>query len=714
MRSLVKAEFKKIWANPFVLVIIAGLLFFQGCMVFYTLNKKGEDNYSEADLASLYEEIRGLAAEEQIRELENLSSSIKAELFQDFDETDYMEQFGRFMAVQYIIEHIQNCRAYPDFLEEVTQEAERMQGSSLLAQRESFSVRNMEAISEIYQRLPAAELFPDSSAGISQLTENKMLDFILLLIFSMLAYLLTVSEKKEGYYPLLCTMPKGRKKLYLGKMIALCTLVIGTMALFFATVVLIVQKSIGFCSMDIPVQSLDIYYQCPYEMSVGEYLFCFFVFKSFLYLTVSFLLLAIGTAASTYVSACCIEGGILLGSLFIQKAVMPYSAMGIFSEMSLTALLDTEHYFITAKNLNFFGYPVSSMSIGIVSVALYFVACFFFSFLKWGNASENRIPEGLTFRIKRKKVSFNRKNKLLYFECKKLFLTEHAWIFCVIFIAALAVLHRPVKFVGLEDYYYDHYSQQLTGKLSFEKKEYLVKEKERIETAEERINAYYEKFDKGEISQRELEYYLQKEEITTEQSYAFSKVEEQYEILEKIEEQGTDAVFLNQQGWEKVFGEEGRKEQLRDFLILNAFLIFCLHNFFSMEKISGVRKIAGCSPYGRRTGYYKIISAGILSGTAAVFLYLLQLVSIHASWELCGWNSLEIGIECITVNESGIRNIPILAFLIVQGGIRIIQAAVSSGIILLFSWIFEKPLMTIIFSYALLILPGIFRLIGIL
>ena len=65
MRSLVKAEFKKIWANPFVLVIIAGLLFFQGCMVFYTLNKKGEDNYSEADLASLYEEIRGLAAEEQ-------------------------------------------------------------------------------------------------------------------------------------------------------------------------------------------------------------------------------------------------------------------------------------------------------------------------------------------------------------------------------------------------------------------------------------------------------------------------------------------------------------------------------------------------------------------------------------------------------------------------------------------------------------------------
>ena len=140
MRSLVKAEFKKIWANPFVLVIIAGLLFFQGCMVFYTLNKKGEDNYSEADLASLYEEIRGLAAEEQIRELENLSSSIKAELFQDFDETDYMEQFGRFMAVQYIIEHIQNCRAYPDFLEEVTQEAERMQGSSLLAQRESFSV----------------------------------------------------------------------------------------------------------------------------------------------------------------------------------------------------------------------------------------------------------------------------------------------------------------------------------------------------------------------------------------------------------------------------------------------------------------------------------------------------------------------------------------------------------------------------------------------
>ena len=53
-----------------------------------------------------------------------------------------------------------------------------------------------------------------------------------------------------------------------------------------------------------------------------------------------------------------------------------------------------------------------------------------------------------------------------------------------------------MKFVGLEDYYYDHYSQQLTGKLSFEKKEYLVKEKERIETAEERINAYYEKFDK--------------------------------------------------------------------------------------------------------------------------------------------------------------------------------------------------------------------------
>lgn len=712
MGELIRAEFKKIRANQFFFILVCLSFLIQCVVIYQAVNTQGEEYYSESDLAAVYSGIRGLDADAQIRKLEEESAKCKEKLHNNFTEEEFVEQYGQIMARYYIIEHIEECMNYPEYLESVAKQAVSLSYSSLLSKEDSFTSRNSQAIAECYGRLPAVTLYADSSAGINKLTRNPLIDLLLLICISIEVMTLTVSEKEEGYYPLLHSKPRGGNAIYAAKLIVICLSLAGLIFIFYGGTFLFLKWNIGFCDMDIPVQSLETFYQCPYPLSVKTFLLCYFTVKAVFLFVICILFFCIGIITSNYAAAYGITGSLFLASLLFQKCINPHSAVDFLRETGLTVLLDTGHYFTSARNVNLLGFPVSILIVGIGSMALCLIVSVAISKYCWIHPVKLKFP-GLPLHIKRRSSFWKIKHSaLFYFEWKKLFITGHAAVWFLCFVFVILYLHVPMRHVTMAEYYYEMYSEKLEGALSPDKEKYLTQEKEWMDTAGERIEEYYRLYDRGEISDDELAFYIQKETISSEQEYAFNLAWNQYRRLSDIESERYQIAYINESGWRKICGADARKSQIRDYLIWLFFLTACLHNFSCMEDASGVRKLMKCTVYGeKRTYCLKIMLSSLLGGIFAIFVCLVQFCSVHLAWPLYGWKSMQFSVRSITSLGNAGLDLSVLHFLIAVHFLCAAVGAAAALIILGISRITGKPLITLISSFMILGLPAVLILI---
>lgn len=185
-------------------------------------------------------------------------------------------------------------------------------------------------------------------------------------------------------------------------------------------------------------------------------------------------------------------------------------------------------------------------------------------------------------------------------EGKKLFFYGKGLLLTVLFLAILCWWNFPRKYTNFTELYYEWYAKSLEGTLSDQKTQFLEKEKERLESAQERITAYYEKYEQGMLTQTALEHYVEAEEISLEQEQAFSNVSDQYQELEKRQNQGDSVVFLKEAGWRRWFGEENRQKKKRQYVVYLLYLILMFSSFYSMEYEQGVNKLIQISKDGTK------------------------------------------------------------------------------------------------------------------
>lgn len=718
MRRLIYTEFKKITANHFLLILICISSLLQCCFSIYSLHNTGERYFNEMDLTAVYDEIRGLSVAEQKEILEADSEKIKNELLYNFDETSYVHQYGQIMSRNHVMEHIQKCETYSDYLEEISVQTEEIKGSSLLSADNSFSIRNAQNIADIYSVLPRISLSAASSSGVVLLTQNPITDILLLLCISVIVISITTSEKAEGYHLLFQSKPKGGFQLYGAKIIILCVSVFFLCLFFYGINFLFLKWKIGFCDMTLPIQSLEPFYQCPFSLTVMEFFLYYFAAKLIVLFIISFVFFAIGTVSSSYIFAYTVGGIIFLAALILQKAADYNSAASVISEISLISILDIAHYFIKAQNINLLNNPVSIIIIGILSAILYLIISVLVSRFFWFHMIRENFSVTYFQRIlmhKSTKASVSKHKSLIYFELKKLFILERTWIFLIVFVSLMIYLHLPSKFVTSEEYYYNTYSQIFAGALSDEKQDYLNEEDNRIKTSSDRIEYYNQLYNNGEISDVEYSYYFNKERVPAEQEYAFQRVKTQYQKLSDLKAQGEQVLYLNETGWDQIFNDKNRRSQAGDYLICILFLILCLSNFSCMEHTSRVRILAECTPYGSKHVFR--IKAGLsagLGGAAALFSFLLYLISTHVSRSLEGWSSTQIVSGSITCAPELFSSLPVLYFLIVLSIICIICGMSAALIILGFSRVMKRQVSAIVSSYILLGLPAALFWIGII
>ncbi len=475
---------------------------------------------------------------------------------------------------------------------------------------------------------------------------------------------------------------------------------------------LFLQMSVGFCDLEIPVQSLAEFYQCPYAWDVKMLLVNFLIVKTAVLLAAAGLFFCIGTAASTEVTAYGMGVILFFLSFLMQTFASPYSAGGFLREAGLTVLLDSTHYYTAVRNVNVFGYPVPAIAVGAISVLLYVGVSTAVSLRFWLHPEEIKISVQRLYRRRRTASAAMKYRSLFSFECKKLFLTERALLLSFGLILLLLFLHIPSRYVSMTEYYYGIYSENLAGDLSAEKEAYLAEEQERIETAGERIDKYYSLYEQGEIDEIELTYYLEKETIPSEQETAFRLAWNQYQKVSEVSTEEDPAVYVNESGWRRLCGAEAAKGQIRDYLIWILYLAACFNHFSCMEDTTGVRTLIRSTADGQKKVSRAKICISLLTGSiSAVFLYLAQLCSVHLAWPLYEWNSVQISVQSITVLQNLGLRLPVLYYLILAGVCCAAAGAAAALVTLALSRLMGRPVKALVSAFILLGLPAVLLLI---
>lgn len=700
MRTLIKAEWKKIISHRFFVPFLFVLLSFYGLMLFYQLENVGKNQYSQGDLAEAYQELRGISLEEKAKRLEKQEEEAGQEKIDVLDETAYMEQYRKFLVRQTIREHVKESQEYQAYLESVLEQADNW-NASLFAQTQSYARRNNESVAQQYAALSEVECSADTSVGVAMLTQNPWLDLSFLIGMFFLIQILTVEEKTGGYFSFLRTKVKAEKELYWAKWVAFLSGALFFFVLFYGGTYVFAWGKNCMCDLNLSVQSLELYYQCPYSLRVKDFLAFFCGIKMLGYLVICTLFFVAGICSNTYL------GNWLLIIIVGSSSLLFYGnkVVGIGRECNLISLVDGNHYFITYQNVNVFGIPVSNLLIGIICMLCYIGLGAVISGYVWKHPLEWRQKEAIPRKRRRKKrvlckATFSLEGKKLFFHGKGLLLT-------VLFLAVLCWWNLPRKYTNFIDLYYEWYAKSLEGTLSDQKVQFLEKEKEWLETTQERIAVYYEKYEQGMLSQTVLEHYVEAEKIPLEREQAFSYVTDQYQELEKRQNQGDSVVFLKETGWKRWFGEENRQKQKRQYVVYLIYLILMFSSFYSVEYEQGVNQLIQVSKDGtKKVWRAKILWCLITGGVTGGILYLSQMYAVHAAWSLEGWNSIKWGMSSI-IAAGNAWNIPIFSYLVLGGILHVLAGMAAAAAILLLSKQTRHSLVSGILSFLIL---GIFSI----
>ena len=253
--------------------------------------------------------------------------------------------------------------------------------------------------------------------------------------------------------------------------------------IFYSTNLIVAAGEVGLGDLNRPIQALAGYRSSPLKITVKQYLGLFFSAKLLGVLANLYIFFLLGILCRNHLFSCLL--GILVFGLeaLLYKNIELHSWLSPVRQFNLTALLDTGSYFSNYNNLNLFGYPVSTITAGVVTgfTAIIFgvvMGIFVFSKEAASDMRRNWLKEKLTANITFfKGLHFN----LLRHEAYKLLIMNKGLLLILIFIVSqVFYFNGMMYFIDQEEFYYQNYSTMLAGGLTEEKSAFLQMSRERI------------------------------------------------------------------------------------------------------------------------------------------------------------------------------------------------------------------------------------------
>lgn len=511
-----------------------------------------------------------------------------------------------------MLEEVMQTINYPQILKQIIKNSNKVLKK---AGKDTFEYNRASAIIEKYNELENVKPYHNASRGINLFLDNTTTDF-LIVICIMFATVIAINYERENNLIILSkTTVNGRTKHGGIKVAVLFVVGLFTIALMYGETFVISSVLYGMGALSRPIQSVVGYSLCSLDVSVGQYILLYILYKYIFYIMCGALFFFLCTILKKATSVYGISGLIIAGLIWGYNSISNASYLVNFKLFNPVSFGKTDEILSRIRYIDIFGMAIEQLWVYVVCMVVTSVILFLLGVYFYAVSNEK---ETARFEIK---SIFRRKGyhtNLFLHELNKTFISYRVIIIHIVGILVVSVLFIPTESIkgNLEDYRYNMYVKGIEGKYTEDTRTY-------IDAQIALLNKEMEEYGGNESDRKYLNLKLSRNIVEEVDRYLLYLSEKE------------NSYFINNEGYLMLTDGTNLLRDNNIVLAISALLltILCHTASLSADFIHKEDRLIYSTSKGRRKYYiYKFVIAIISVTTIYGTIYLPQLINVLKSY----------------------------------------------------------------------------------
>ena len=510
---ILKSDICKLFSRRTVWILL--LLFAVNPLLqLYSVRTPGEDAYSLSDYSSLYREVSK-------ERPENVLAGLK-------EREENARTYDAFNLSRRVYGELEAILSYGDYLASIDDKADEIAIMQRFADDGGYALKNATKTSAVYDKLKGVTPKVQDPMPLLSITDNAVTDYLAIIMIFILSLNLVFYEKNEDQLSLLRTAKNGRSRLMAAKAGAMFLSVLAVVIGLYTVNAVVGRCLFGAIDFVSPLQSIYLYRQSPFAITIGQYLGLWFLAKVLTCFLIGIFFMLMGALFNSIIFVFVTSAAAVLLETVLYAKIPATHFLAIFKYINISYGIRTGDMFSDYVNLNLFETPVNTF-------LLYWIVWLLVTaFIAWGVISYLEVPHETKASSAGKRVflrNLESHTSVFLHECYKLFVPGRCLI--VLILACLFTIWwnpaEKVQFDSMDEVYYKDYMDRFEGPLNAETRALLQAEQDRFDSLFENIQA--------DLSQGKSQYYIDtKYQDEMKRQGAFDKVSEHVSYVETIPE----------------------------------------------------------------------------------------------------------------------------------------------------------------------------------
>lgn len=619
-------EIRKLFQKRLTVLIFLLLFLGNGFFAYNRETPGGDYGFGAAEIRSVY------AALPQDRSM--ILPTLDAQL-ERLDEAAWEDSYdGQTLTKDFYTDRIllrrvrERCEIvlnYDSYLDSVEQNARVLQHSGIYEDKTSFGYRNIQKSAETYASLRGTVPQIFYSAAIETLSNGRLSDIALVMIALLLALELIYSERKQDTLSLIKPTAKGRATLICSKLLCASLILFLCLLIIYGSNYAIGTFRYGTVPLSAPLQSVYGFEGSALKISVGGYLLRFLAMK-YLWLMGNCVIMML-----VFVACRNLMRMISVLCIYLIPSLLCLQTNGLLAFFNPIGAGDTEAFFRTYRNLNIFGFPVSTLTVSLFYVVVSLVLGVLFIFILHCRCVPMLSYRGTQSRNRKPRIPVS----VFRHESHKFWISRGAFMLLILLLALQVI--QAVRFderLAPYDLIYLNYCKAVEGEPNAQKDAYLKAEQARFDDRRVQLDEFGMMLQEGSLDEegyQMLSFSIQKQ-LTTEE--VFLRVVNQYEQAKL-----RNSHLVCHLSYDRLTGRKGRGELLLRGLTLMIVLILGLSGIEASEQESNMNQLINTTTGRKKSQNSKSILLLIYAILSAVIAFLPYLMSVHHIYGFSGFSS---------------------------------------------------------------------------
>lgn len=332
----------------------------------------------------------------------------------------------------------------------------------------------------------------------------------------------------------------------------------------------------GLGSLTRPIQSVNGFFECSFNLNLWQYLLVVFFYKSLGAFVWGVLFSLICSFSNNIAQVYGISMFITVGEALLYAKVPAHSTYSMLHDFNLVSFIKPDNIFSTYRNINLYNEPFNVL-ISILVMWGIILTLLIFTVVRVYECEKNIVYRKVFINIKAKNTKYRIHNKLYYAFYKSLVLQKTGFL-AVAWLAVVVIFHLSfTKPVDLSDYYYENYTTNNSGTVTT-KTENLIRADEKYFSGlhDELLN-----FDTTMERMQEIQSEFQRET-------AFLMFKSR---CEAIRDSKYDTKIFYDSGYKRAFNVNGNSESIQMTLLIMIFCTLAISPLISFDKSKGFTNV---------------------------------------------------------------------------------------------------------------------------